>query len=130
MKNYFVCIFLICAATHTSKAYQPFSCEQPTFQDYKEAIIRARKKRSTHEYQWSLALAAALGGISGYLCRHVEQKTLNDFLPLRLLNLLIWGAAQESIIKTIAQDLNGNTTNRKLFAKLAWLTSWISYFLH
>lgn len=127
MKRYILWAHIICLPTYALYTHQPIK-SRPTFDDYKEAIIRARTKKNPAQQQWLLALAAALGSASGYLCRHVEQKVLCDLLPLRLLNLIIWGAAQESLIQTVAQDVHA--PNQKLFAKIAWLASWVSYFMH
>lgn len=86
---------------------------------------------SGNEYTNSLIASALLGAASGLLCRQLEKRILNDFLPFRLINLIIWGAAQETFMNAITTDLHDQKIKHSptMMKKTAWLVSWAIYLL-
>ena len=84
-----------------------------------------------NEYIGSLLAAAFTGAASGLLCRQFEKRILQDFLLLRFINIIIWGGIQETFMNTITADLHEQKIKHspETMKKVAWLISWISYFL-
>ena len=135
MKPYILaCLFVACMQAQE---------QQPQTQDVQQSkwSIFARRNlfyddpecvKNLAEYNASLLLAAILGSASGLLCRHVEKKLLFDFLPFRLINLLLWGSAEDIVIRTILDDLSKHDIkhSKQLIRNGSWLISWLSYFLY
>ncbi len=79
----------------------------------------------------SLIGAILLGCASGFLCRQFEKIVLNDTIPLRLLNIIIWGHFESRLMDNITLDLKNQRIKHSphMIKRIAWLSSWISYLL-
>ncbi len=122
MKLYLLLFVLGCQQLYTHEPYrQRTSLYRPSYQD----------EHNDNECSSSFISAALLGAASGLLCREFEKRILQDLLPLRVINLIVWGSMQKNFIDAIIEDLHAHKIKHspETIKQIAWLVSWMSYIL-
>lgn len=112
---------------HYMQPPQPYhlNVHKPT---HAPASFRTKRKPA---HSTSFILASLYGVLSGYLCRTFEREALHDVPPFRLINLLVWGHLQGSLLQTIIDDLKEENVglSDNTMKRSAWILSWLAYLL-
>ncbi len=123
MKVYVIVLALCCQHVYAHESYtQRAPLYKPHYPD---------DTRDNNEYTSSLLAAAFTGAASGLLCRQFEKNILQDLSLLRFINIIIWGSLQATFMNAITADLHEQKIKHspETMKRIAWLISWISYFL-
>lgn len=108
------------------------TCAQPLQDTTEAAAIEKEQKQKTNLITNSpLVFSILYGSLSGYTCRIFERHILNDIMPLRLINLWLWGAIERSVLQDFSDDLNAQhiTHGQPAVNNIARVVSWLSYFM-
>lgn len=96
---------------------------------YEQPFTQAHLSASEKNLTGTLIFPVLFGCASGYLCRAFDEVILKDLLLLRLINLYVWGKAEQSIINDYINSLKEQQSvpNTVAIQNTARIFSWLCY---